>query len=223
MNVDPKPDPADIVVTIPDDPDPADIIVTIPEVCIVTVAPGDGTGDAFVVKSATIISRSDMMSGNYDQTEGCFYQDDDGKVYYRLPTQCPFTAPADKEFDCWQASFGGTYTSGSFDIEEIGDFTITALWKDEEARSTADLSMPSTINVQYGDTQTAFDIRLNSITFEQGDCDFKLLMNDSSFKNSNGDEIPFTIAFSGDEARRNDSQGLAQIWLDWSDQDYELP
>lgn len=177
----------------------------------VTVEPGDGIGDTFTVQSTTIISRSDMISGNYDQAKGCFYLDDDGKVYYHFPMQCSFTAPADKEFDKWADSFGGTKSGRTvFDIAETGDFTITALWKDQEAHSTADLTIPSNVNVQYGDTQTTFDIQVNSLALITK-AGFKLVLNDSVFTNADNETIPFTVSCNGLNAERNDFQGWARI------------
>lgn len=189
----------------------------------VTIEPGEGNGDAFTVQSTTIISKSDMIAGNYDQSKGCYYLDDHGKVYYVLPRYCSFTAPDGKEFDCWYDGVN-TFDGGvQFDIASTGNFAVRALYKEEEAPSTADFTIPSAIDVQYGYTQTAFDIQLNSVTFGQGDCEFILSIDDSSFKSLNGDEIPFTVSFSGNEADRNDSVGWARIWLDWNYQDYELP
>ena len=177
------------------------ITVTIPETTTeytVTVQPGEGIGTAFTVQSTTVISRSDFISGNYDQSQGCFYLDDDEKVYYALPTQCPFTAPNDKEFDCWECSFGGTFTGGtSFDIASTGDFTITALWKNQPQNSVT-LSIPATINVNYGDTQTAFDVQVKSVTFQQGDQTLDVSFWNSSFSNTENDgTIPFTVTTNG--------------------------
>ena len=161
----------------------------------VTVQPGEGTGTAFTVDSSTVISRAEMLAGSYDQTKGCFYLDDDGKVYYRLPPQCSFTAPEGKEFDCWECSFGGTFSGGSFPVETYGNFTITALWKEVEEQSSVTLSIPATINVNYGDTQTAFDIQVKSVTFRQEDTGVYVKFYNSSFSNSENDGIiPFSMS-----------------------------
>jgi len=79
----------------------------------VYVEPGEAGIEGMFVQSTTIISKADMQAGNYNQTTGCFYLEDDGKVYYKLPSRCSFTAPEGKEFDCWEASFGGTFNCGA--------------------------------------------------------------------------------------------------------------
>lgn len=165
----------------------------------VTVEPGEGIGTAFAVQSTTVISRNDFISGNYDQSQGCFYLDDDEKVYYALPTQCSFTAPNDKEFDCWECSFGGTFTGGtSFDIASTGDFTITALWKNQPQNSVT-LSIPATINVNYGDTQTPFDVQVKSAAFNQGNSAIEIKLYNSSFScEAHDGTIPFTVSTNSD-------------------------
>jgi len=162
----------------------------------VTVEPGEGTGTAFTVDSSTVISRAEMLADSYDQTKGCFYLDDDGKVYYHLPPQCSFTAPTDKEFDCWECSFGGTFVGGTdFDIASTGNFTITALWKAAEPQKSITLSIPATINVNYGDTQTAFDVSVTAATFD-GMASIEFF--GSSFTSTAHDgTIPFTVTSNG--------------------------
>ena len=161
----------------------------------VTVEPGEGTGTAFTVDSSTVISRAEMLAGSYDQTKGCFYLDDDGKVYYHLPPQCSFTAPTDKEFDCWECSFGGTFSGGSFPVETYGNFTITALWKAAEAQSTVTLSIPAAINVNYGDTQTAFDVQVKSAAF--ANIDLAVAFNEVPVRDSkNGTDAVQIVAFA---------------------------
>ena len=165
----------------------------------VTVEPGEGSGDAFTVQSTTVISQSEMVAGNYDQTKGCFYLGNDGKVYYKLPYQCSFTAPTDKEFDCWECSFGGTFEGGTeFLIAEKGSFTITALWKAAEPQSSVTLSIPATIDVKYGDTQTAFDIQVKSVTFNRGANTLYVSLWNSTFISADTDgTIPFTVSTNG--------------------------
>lgn len=167
----------------------------------VTVQPGEGTGSVFTVDSATVISREEMMSGSYDQTKGCFYLDA-GTVYYRFPTQCPFTAPEGQEFDCWQLSSGGTFSGGTMlPAETYGSYTITALYKDKEPESSVTLSIPATINITYGDTQTAFDVQVKAATFNQGYNEVDVNLFDSSFTcASNGGTIPFTVTTNGNNA-----------------------
>lgn len=156
---------------------------------------GDITG--MVVQSTTIISKADMWAGNYNQTTGCFYRDDDGKIYYKLPSRCSFTAPEGKEFDCWQASFGGTFSNGTtFDMAEKGNFTITALWKEivPEPDPSLTLSIPATLNINYGDTQTAFDIQVKEAVFANDWGNFEVLFPYSSFQCTSHDgTIPFTV------------------------------
>lgn len=163
----------------------------------VTVEPDEGSGTAFTVNSSTVISRAEMLAGSYDQTKGCFYLDDDGKVYYQLPLQCSFTAPTDKEFDCWECSFGGTYSGGvSFDMAEKGDFTITALWKEivPEPDPYLTISIPATLNINYGDTQTPFDIQVKEGVFRNDMGNFEVLFPYSSFQCTSHDgTIPFTV------------------------------
>lgn len=165
----------------------------------VTVEPGDGVGTAFTVDSSTIITRADKIAGNYDQTKGCFYLDDSGIVYYVLPPQCSFTAPDGKEFDCWECSFGGTFAGGTdFDIASTGNFTITALWKAAEPQKSITLSIPATINVNYGDAQTAFDVSVTAATFD-GMASIEFF--GSSFTSTAHDgTIPFTVTSNGMDA-----------------------
>jgi len=167
----------------------------------VKVQPGEGTGTAFTVNSSTVISLAEMLAGSYDQTKGCFYLDDGEKVYYMLPSQCPFTAPEGKKFDCWECSFGGTFNGGaSFDIEGRGNFTITALWNEEE-ESSVTLSIPATINVKYGDTQTSFDMQVKAATFNQENNELTIDLFNSSFTCASHDgTIPFTVTTNADEA-----------------------
>ena len=166
----------------------------------VTVEPGEGIGEAFTVESSTVISRADRIAGNYDQTKGCFYLDDSGIVYYVLPPQCSFTASTDKEFDCWECSFGGTFGGGAeFSIAEKGSFTITALWKAAEPQSSVTLSIPATINVKYGDTDTAFDVQAKSAVFSQEYSRIDVDFYNSSFSSTAHDgTIPFTVTLTGD-------------------------
>ena len=67
----------------------------------VSIEPGE-SGDitGIFVQSTTILSEEDMRAGNYTQTAGCFYLGNNGKLYYKLPSRCSFTAPNGKEFDC---------------------------------------------------------------------------------------------------------------------------
>lgn len=151
------------------------------------------------VQSTTIIIESDMEVGAYTQTLGCFYRGYDGKVYYKLPSRCSFTAPANKEFDCWEASFGGTFECGSsIDMAGKGDFTITALWKEPEPDPYLTLSIPATLDINYGDTQTPFDIQVKEAVFPNyGDAfwdAFEVLFPYSSFQCTSHDgTIPFTV------------------------------
>ncbi|SDM02339.1 repeat domain (List_Bact_rpt) [Sarcina sp. DSM 11001] len=173
------------------------LVVPEPESYTVTVEPGDGTGEAFTVDSTTVISHADMLAGNYDETKGCFYLDTDGKVYYMLPSQCPFTAPEGKEFDCWQLDSGSTYSGGA--SLKADNFTITALYKDQEPEPSITLSIPATINVKYGDTQTAFDVQVKSAVFSQGYSRSNVSFYNSSFSSTAHDgTIPFTVTLTGD-------------------------
>ena len=123
----------------------------------VTVNPGEGTGDSFTVQSTTILSAEEARSGNYDQTKGCFYRDhfDENVIVYKFPSTCTFTAPEGKEFDCWECNGTRKNYGLEMDIEWMcgnnGNTAaqITALWKEPEAHSTADLTIPSNVNVQY--------------------------------------------------------------------------
>ena len=148
-----------------------------------------------VVQSTTIISEADMLAGAYSQTAGCFYRGNNGKLYYKLPSRCSFTAPEGKEFDCWEASFGGTFECGtSIDIVEKGNFTITALWKEPDPDPYLTLSIPATININYGDTQTPFDIQVKEAVFRDGWGNFEILFPYSSFQCTSHDgTIPFTV------------------------------
>lgn len=172
------------------------LVVPEPEVCTVTVEPGEGTGTAFTVQSTTILTLSDIADGNYDETKGCFYLDA-GTVYYLLPAQCPFTAPEGKEFDCWQLDSGSTFSGGA--SLEASNFTITALYKDQEPEPSITLSIPATINVKYGDTQTAFDVQVKSAVFSQGYTEAITCLYDSSFSSTGHDgTIPFTVTLTSD-------------------------
>ena len=164
----------------------------------VYVNPGESSDIvAPVVQSTTIISEADMWAGNYTQTAGCFYRGNDGKLYYKLPSRCSFTAPEGKEFDCWEASFGGTFNCGTqIDIVEKGNFTITALWKEivPEPDPYLTLSIPATLDINYGDTQTPFDIQIKEAVFRNDMGNFEVLFPYSSFQCASHDgTIPFTV------------------------------
>ena len=156
--------------------------------------------EGIVVQSTTIISQADMQAGNYNQTTGCFYLGDDGKIYYKLPSRCSFTAPEGKEFDCWEASFGGTFSGdATFDMAEKGNFTITALWKEiiPEPDPSLTLSIPATLNINYGDTQTAFDIQVKEAVFRNDMGNYEVLFPYSSFQCTSHDgTIPFTVSIN---------------------------
>ena len=163
----------------------------------VYVEPGEAGIEGMFVQSTTIISKADMQAGNYNQTTGCFYLEDDGKVYYKLPSRCSFTAPEGKEFDCWEASFGGTFNCGAtFNMAEKGNFTITALWKEivPEPDPYLTLSIPATLDINYGDTQTPFDIQVKEGVFPNDRSNFEVLFPYSSFQCTSHDgTIPFTV------------------------------
>lgn len=169
------------------------------DVYTVTVEPGEGSGTAFTVSSTTILSYSDMVAGNYDGKKGCFYRyDGEDAVWYRFPTECPFTAPDGKEFDCWKCSTGGSLRAGAFfSIADHGNITITALWKGPDPYVM--LSLPETVNVRYGDTQTAFDISVTEALFPDDIDDFEVRFKNSSFTcTSQEGTIPFTISTNAD-------------------------
>lgn len=171
----------------------------------VTVEPGDGTGESFTVQNTTILSISDVNAGNYDQAKGCFYRENDGEVYYRFPDSCSFTAPTGKEFDCWEITVGTlaghTFKNGILKIVDMGNFTITALWKEQEAQPSVTLSIPAAIDVKYGDTQTTFDIQVKSTAFTRGKTVLLFRLYDSSFScSSHNGTIPFTVNSNGNGA-----------------------
>ena len=148
--------------------------------------------------STKIISEAEMSAGAYTQTSGCFYRVKDGKLYYKLPSRCSFTAPANKEFDCWEASFGGTFECGtSIDMAGKGDFTITALWKEPEPDPYLTLSIPATLNINYGDTQTPFGIQVKEGVFRDDSGRFEVQFPYSSFQCTSHDgTIPFTVTIN---------------------------
>ncbi len=187
----------------------------------VTVEPGDGTGEFFTVQSTTILSRSDMLAGNYDQSKGCFYLENDGEVYYCLPGSCSFTAPTGKEFDCWKLIDGRTFRVGTFNMVGMGNFTITAQWKDKEPEASVTFSIPATINVRYGDTQTAFNIQVKIIKYTWNS-PVAITLFDSVFTNANNETIPFTVSNNGLNADRNDTGGWAKIVI-YPDRQPEYP
>ena len=162
--------------------------------------PGESSDIAApVVRSTTIISEDDMWNGNYNQTSGCFYRGDNGKLYYKFPARCSFKAPEGKEFDCWEASFGGTFECGTpIDIVEKGNFTITALWKEPDPDPYLTLSIPATLDINYGDTQTPFDIQVKEAVFPApGTLEVRFLQ--SSFHCASHDgTIPFTVSTNAD-------------------------
>lgn len=161
----------------------------------VQIEPGE-SGDimGIVVQSTTIISEEEMSAGSYTQTAGCFYLGNNGKLYYKLPSRCSFTAPEGKEFDCWEASFGGTFSCGaSIDMTGKGNFTITALWKEPDPDPYVTLSIPATLNINYGDTQTPFDIQVKEAVFPASES-FEVRLLQSSFQCTSHDgTIPFTV------------------------------
>ena len=158
---------------------------------------GDITPIGIVVQSTTILTEEEMWAGSYTQTAGCFYRGNNGKLYYKLPSRCSFTAPEGKEFDCWEASFGGTFDCGTpIDMAGKGNyFTITALWKepDPDPDPYLTLSIPASININYGDTQTPFDVQVKEAVFPGwGSLEVRFLK--SSFQCTSHDgTIPFTV------------------------------
>ena len=163
----------------------------------VNVEPGE-SGDimGITVMSNTILSEEDMWAGNYTQTAGCFYLGNNGKLYYKLPSRCSFTAPEGKEFDCWEASFGGTFSCGtSIDMAGKGNFTITALWKEPDPDPYLTLSIPESININYGDEKTAFDIQIKEVFLSDEGDNFEVQFGKSSFQSTSHDgTIPFTVS-----------------------------
>ena len=163
----------------------------------VSIEPGE-SGDitGIIVMSNTIIFEEDMWAGSYSQTSGCFYLGNNGKLYYKLPSRCSFTAPNGKEFDCWKASFGDTFSCGaSIDMAGKGDFTITALWKEPDPDPYVTLSLPDSINVRYGVTQTPFDIQVKEALLSNGKDYFEVRFLQSSFQCTTHDgTIPFTVS-----------------------------
>lgn len=195
----------------------------------VTVKPGEGIGTAFTVDSSTVISRADKLAGNYDFTRGCFYLDNDGKVYYTFPTQCAFTPSNGKEFDCWYVD-GSPYNGFTFSggtellaITAMGNFTITALWKETEAQPSVTFSIPAAIDVKYGDTQTAFDIQTKNAAFTRGKTVLTFSLYDSSFScSSHNGMIPFTVNSNGNKAIDFYAGGFTGYAFE-IDQNTELP
>ncbi len=167
----------------------------------VHIEPGE-SGDimGIEVRSTTILSEADMWAGNYTQTAGCFYLGNNGKLYYKLPSRCSFTAPEGKEFDCWEASFGGTFSCGtSIDMAGKGTyFTITALWKEPDPDPYLILSIPASININYGDTQTPFDIQVKEgLVSYAGSLEVRFLQSSFQCTSHNG-TIPFTVDTNAD-------------------------
>lgn len=166
----------------------------------VYVNPGESSDIAGpVVQSTTIISEEEMWAGSYTQTAGCFYRGNNGKLYYKLPSRCSFTAPEGKEFDCWEASFGGTFDCGTpIDMAGKGNFTITALWKEPDPDPYLTLSIPASININYGDTQTPFDVQVKEGLFPGTDT-LEVRFLQSSFQCTSHDgTIPFTVDTNAD-------------------------
>ena len=163
----------------------------------VQIDPGE-SGDilGIIVQSTTILSKAEMLAGNYEPTAGCFYLNNDGKVYYKFPSSCSFTAPEGKEFDCWQASFGGTFDNGtSINMEEKGNFHIIALFKEIviEPDPYLTISIPATLNINYGDTETLFDIQVNEAVFPGWESLEVRLLNSSFHCTSHDGTIPFNV------------------------------
>ena len=76
---------------------------------------------------------------------------------------------------------------------ETGDFIITALWKDIPDPSLT-LSIPASININYGDTQTPFDIQVKEGVFHDDMGNYEVLFPYSSFQCTSHDgTIPFTV------------------------------
>ena len=172
----------------------------------VTVEPGEGTGTAFTVQSTTILSAEEARSGNYDQTKGCFYRDhfDESVIVYKFPSTCTFAAPEGMEFDCWECNGVRINDGLEMNIEWMcgnnGNTTaqITALWKEPEAHSSVDFTIPTNVNVRYGDTQTAFDIQVTSATFQHGAQRLDVSFWNASFSSAGGDAtIPFSVTTNG--------------------------
>jgi hypothetical protein len=82
------------------------------------------------------------------------------------------------------------------------DATITAQWKDVEPDPTIEYSTPESINVNYDETRTAFDVQVTDASFTQGETRYDIRLCDSTFTCSeNGGSIPFTM--NGEITRQN--------------------
>jgi hypothetical protein len=81
-------------------------------------------------------------------------------------------------------------------MAEKGNFTITALWKEivPEPDPYLTLSIPATLDINYGDTQTPFDIQVKEGVFRNDMGNFEVLFPYSSFQCTSHDgTIPFTV------------------------------
>ena len=167
----------------------------------VTLKAGDGTGSDITISSA---DEANMATSFHTATNGQFWRED-GNLWFMLP-DCPasFTAPSGKMFKNWYYSGNDeSYGPGS-SFPLSGNLTLTAQWKDGGSASSLSFSIPPTIRIPYGTTQTVFDIQFASATFydpENGEIYFDLYDGSFTCSEHNG-TIPFTMDTNGINAWR---------------------
>lgn len=176
----------------------------------VTVNPGEGTGSSFTVDSTTILSQSDVVAGNFDGAKGCFFRyDGEDAIWYYIPTKCYFAPPKDKSFDGWLCSSGESFTARTIiPIAEYGSFTLTALWKGSEPPPPVYLSLPGSVDINFGDMQTQFDFTVNKTSYDEIPASANIKLFDSSFTCTEHDgTIPFTVTVKRDGRKLREGGG----------------
>ena len=112
-----------------------------------TQATTDNIGGKTLVPALTVKFDSNGGTGTMsDVVKGA-------SMDYELP-DCGFTAPADKEFDCWE--IGGTQYNAGGTITINGNITVKALWRNLSWTVTFDANghgtAPDAQTVEYGMT-----------------------------------------------------------------------
>lgn len=182
----------------------------------VTILPGEGTGDPLTISSTTILTNDQARGDGYNKKLGCFYYHySSGDIEYKYPLECAFTAPPGKEFDCWLSVKGNNHNAGAelplwaTFADGSKDTTIVAVWKDVvvEPDPSITLSIPATINVEYGATQTPVEITVTAVSFTKGMTEAWISLIDSEFKRSEGSgSIPFIIDVNGEKRDNRDGR-----------------
>ena len=208
----------------------ASVIINVELVYVVTLDPGEGSGEPIVYRS------SDQTEfPNWENSENLhFYLEDDGRMGFRLNSgYCPdtFIAPENYVFDKWSEDY-------TFHTLSSTNTVITALWKEdatllEPAYYSLSPSEYTIENSGYTDITCSFDsLYLGSVTNKYGNVEkaqfIGFIINGGTLTDGNGSSIPFLVDdwFHSDaEDRKSTGNGyssqeetfIMSVWIDPED------